>query len=101
MGLKREEAGAERVVLTRPHATVSPGRSAARTAVRLAGGEDAGINGGVTLPAIAAGPCGHLRQALRSDGGAEGNRTPDLIIANDALSQLSYSPAPNAGPFSQ
>ena len=25
-------------------------------------------------------------------GGAEGNRTPDLIIANDALSQLSYSP---------
>lgn len=28
-----------------------------------------------------------------SDGGAEGNRTPDLIIANDALYQLSYSPA--------
>ncbi len=27
-------------------------------------------------------------------GGAEGNRTPDLVIANDALSQLSYSPAP-------
>lgn len=26
------------------------------------------------------------------NGGAEGNRTPDLIIANDALSQLSYSP---------
>jgi hypothetical protein len=25
-------------------------------------------------------------------GGAEGNRTPDLVIANDALSQLSYSP---------
>ena len=25
-------------------------------------------------------------------GGAEGDRTPDLIIANDALSQLSYSP---------
>lgn len=24
--------------------------------------------------------------------GAEGNRTPDLVIANDALSQLSYSP---------
>ena len=26
------------------------------------------------------------------DGGAGGIRTPDLIIANDALSQLSYSP---------
>ena len=26
-------------------------------------------------------------------GGAEGNRTPDLVIANDALSQLSYGPA--------
>src|SRR5690606_23584247 len=26
------------------------------------------------------------------NGGAEGNRTPDLVIANDALSQLSYSP---------
>ena len=26
------------------------------------------------------------------DGGAEGNRTPDLLIANEALSQLSYSP---------
>jgi hypothetical protein len=27
-----------------------------------------------------------------ADGGAEGNRTPDLLIANEALSQLSYSP---------
>ena len=25
-------------------------------------------------------------------GGAEGDRTPDLVIANDALSQLSYCP---------
>ena len=25
-------------------------------------------------------------------GGAEGNRTPDLVIANDALYQLSYDP---------
>ena len=25
-------------------------------------------------------------------GGAEGNRTPDLVIANDALSRLSYGP---------
>ncbi len=31
------------------------------------------------------------------DGGAEGNRTPDLVIANDALSQLSYSPIRKAG----
>lgn len=30
-------------------------------------------------------------------GGAEGDRTPDLIIANDALSQLSYSPVPADG----
>src|SRR5258706_9859699 len=27
-------------------------------------------------------------------GGAEGNRTPDLVIANDALYQLSYGPVP-------
>jgi hypothetical protein len=26
------------------------------------------------------------------NGGAEGDRTPDLVIANDALSQLSYGP---------
>src|SRR5215831_3341875 len=26
-------------------------------------------------------------------GGAEGGRTPDLLIANEALSQLSYGPA--------
>ena len=30
-------------------------------------------------------------------GGAEGNRTPDLLIANEALSQLSYSPIPRIG----
>ncbi len=29
----------------------------------------------------------------KAGGGAEGNRTPDLLIANEALSQLSYSPA--------
>ena len=29
---------------------------------------------------------------LGGTGGAEGNRTPDLVIANDALSQLSYGP---------
>ena len=30
-------------------------------------------------------------------GGAEGNRTPDLLIANEALSQLSYSPIAGFG----
>ena len=39
-----------------------------------------------------------IRQALeagscdRVPGGAEGDRTPDLVVANDALSQLSYDP---------
>jgi hypothetical protein len=31
---------------------------------------------------------------LYRNGGAERDRTADLVIANDALSQLSYSPAP-------
>ncbi len=31
------------------------------------------------------------------DGGAEGNRTPDLHVANVALSQLSYGPGLNDG----
>src|SRR5271155_2167380 len=29
-------------------------------------------------------------------GGAERDRTADLLVANEALSQLSYSPPPNA-----
>ncbi len=33
-----------------------------------------------------------LPRSVPDDGGAEGNRTPDLLIANEALSQLSYSP---------
>ena len=33
-------------------------------------------------------------QGAKKNGGAEGNRTPDLVIANDALSQLSYGPVP-------
>ena len=39
----------------------------------------------------------------RRFGGAEGNRTPDLVIANDALSHLSYGPVtfpPGLGPGS-
>jgi hypothetical protein len=34
-----------------------------------------------------------------SDGGAERDRTADLVIANDALSQLSYSPASLLAPI--
>ena len=30
--------------------------------------------------------------AVKRLGGAEGDRTPDLLIANEALSQLSYGP---------
>ena len=30
-------------------------------------------------------------------GGAEGSRTPDLLIANEALYQLSYGPRTKAG----
>src|SRR5262249_6622266 len=37
---------------------------------------------------------GQLRP--RAGGGAEGGRTPDLLIANEALSQLSCGPAKNA-----
>ena len=33
----------------------------------------------------------------KDTGGAEGDRTPDLVIANDALSQLSYGPVPVSG----
>mgnify|MGYP007049652879 FL=1 len=38
------------------------------------------------------GPARRFAQALDFIGGAEGDRTPDLCIANAALSQLSYSP---------
>ena len=38
---------------------------------------------------------GFLGSAIsRRDGGAERNRTAGLLIANEALSQLSYSPEP-------
>ena len=37
---------------------------------------------------------GKYPYVIDNDGGAEGNRTPDLVIANDALSQLSYGPVP-------
>src|SRR6266702_5681410 len=41
-----------------------------------------------------------LRTSVRPserDGGAERNRTAGLLIANEALSQLSYSPEPSGG----
>ena len=33
-----------------------------------------------------------MPQPIEKDGGAREDRTPDLVIANDALSQLSYGP---------
>ena len=37
----------------------------------------------------------------RGNGGAEGIRTPGLLIANEALSQLSYSPVPQGADNAQ
>ena len=37
-------------------------------------------------------PFTNKKLRLEKDGGAEGNRTPDLLNAIQALSQLSYSP---------
>src|SRR5450631_3882307 len=37
-----------------------------------------------------------LGPLLRKDGGARRDRTADLVIANDALSQLSYGPIATA-----
>jgi hypothetical protein len=33
------------------------------------------------------------KPAELKDGGAEGSRTPDLLIANETLYQLSYDPS--------
>ena len=33
-----------------------------------------------------------VKRLIFLGGGAEGDRTPDLLIANEALSQLSYGP---------
>ena len=45
---------------------------------------------------------GRYRTVLnKADGGAEGNRTPDLLIANEALYQLSYSPALQAPGYAE
>jgi hypothetical protein len=39
------------------------------------------------------------RQVIDWNGGASRDRTDDLIVANDALSQLSYSPGTNIHDF--
>ncbi len=46
-------------------------------------------NGGGQIPGLA-----RSMPTVYDKDGAEGDRTPDLCIANAALSQLSYSPAP-------
>ena len=38
----------------------------------------------------------NFTEALQTNGGAEGSRTPDLLIANETLYQLSYDPIPPA-----
>ena len=36
---------------------------------------------------------GLIRNPARQDGGGKGSRTPDLLIANETLYQLSYTPS--------
>ncbi len=48
-------------------------------------------------PRRAAGGLWRLTAPGVRGGGAEGNRTPDLLIANEALSHLSYGPPRPAG----
>jgi hypothetical protein len=38
-----------------------------------------------------------MPHVIDSFGGAERDRTADLLVANEALSQLSYSPTPQNG----
>jgi hypothetical protein len=47
-------------------------------------------------PAILAGFWNFLDFVGINFGGAERDRTADLLVANEALSQLSYSPPPSA-----
>src|SRR5215472_3571592 len=60
-----------------------------------------GRRSGAVKPAASRLVCtGRAVEPLRDTGGAEGDRTPDLRIANATLSQLSYGPialAPVAG----
>jgi hypothetical protein len=41
--------------------------------------------------------CRYVKDAKIFNGGAEGDRTPDLTAASRALSQLSYSPTTEDG----
>lgn len=50
------------------------------------------LNVGALIFTTAALSAFDLRVLRGYRGGAEGNRTPDLLIANEALYQLSYSP---------
>ena len=43
-------------------------------------------------PSISSSFGSDLRVCLRRDGGAKEDRTPDLLLARQALSQLSYGP---------
>jgi hypothetical protein len=42
-----------------------------------------------------------MERIIAGRGGAEGTRTPGLLIANEALSQLSYSPVPQGADNAQ
>jgi hypothetical protein len=59
----------------------------------------ADIDPGSLNAATCSGPAGTLSQTKGRErgGGAEGDRTPDLLIANEALSQLSYGPRAATG----
>ena len=65
--------------------------------------EEAGIpRGPPGLPSRSPPPdlrlaCLRFRYAVGEDGGAEGSRTPDLLIANETLYQLSYDPSQSSG----
>ena len=69
-------------------------RGALHRARRASDGADSGARGGVEPLLWRAGQASavHHRDDQPLLGGAEGDRTPDLIIANDTLSQLSYCP---------
>ena len=53
------------------------------------------------VPDLVAPLCRKLDGYGRDGGGAEGIRTPGLLIANEALSQLSYSPVPPGADIAQ
>jgi hypothetical protein len=88
----------------RPCATAMPERNTHVVPVPIRPGASLASVGGARRWPMSVGAAGQSRIALQrfpairrslampDDGGAEGNRTPDLLIANEALSQLSYSP---------